>query len=176
MRYTSEHFVGSFNSSNCMIITDPCYNYDPGQIIEDMTPGKWNAEILVSEEGSWGDRVAELRIVHEDHDVSDYDYDCVSKFEVGVDSGQAGFFDSFMYPRGTTGEYGDLYTFYGKACEMTISEEKAGVFPFGVVSRTGFGDGGYSLWTVKQNGKVIAAKIVFISDNDYEDEEYDEEE
>jgi len=158
-----------------MIITDPCYDYDPRQVIEDMLPGKWNAEVLVSDEGSWGQRIAELRIVHDEHDVSNYDYDCVSKFEVGVDSGQAGFFDSFMYPRGSTGEYGELDTFYGKACEMTLSEDGAGVFPFGVVSRTGYGDGGYSLWTVKRNGKVIAAKIVFIEE-DYENEYSDDEE
>ena len=173
-----ERTVGSFKTSNCIIVTDPCYNYDERQIIDNALPGEWIANVVISDEGSWGKRIAELIVMNVDSHHDGYEWER-SKIEVGVDSGQAGFFDSFMYPRGDTGEYGDTSTFYGKVCNMTVTEQghgTAGVLSFGVASSSGFGDGGYDLYTATQDGKVVAAKIVFIGDEeDYEDDNYEDE-
>lgn len=180
MSNRSERTVGSFKTSNCIIVTDPCYNYDERQIIDNALPGEWITNVVMSDEGVWGNRVAELIVMNVDSNHNEYEWVKNRDIEVGVDSGQAGFFDSFMYPRGDTGEYDDKDSFYGKVCKMTVTKEgksTAGVLSFGAVSSSGYGDGGYDLYTVTQNGKVVAAKIVFIGDEEYdeEDEYYSEE-
>lgn len=44
----------------------------------------------------------------------------------------------------------------------------------GFVSSTAYGDGGYTCYTAKDNGKVVAIRVEYITDEDYEedDEEY----
>ena len=171
MSNRTEYTIGSFMTNNCIIVTDPCYNYNEGQIIENALPGEWIANIVVSDEREWGMRVAELIAMNVDSSFNDYEWN-KSDIEVGVDSGQAGIFDSFMYPRGDTGDFDDKNSFYGKVCDLTLKTPKsAGVLSYGAVSSSGYGDGGYDLYTVTQNGKVVAAKIVFISDWDEEDED-----
>ena len=47
----------------------------------------------------------------------------------------------------------------------------------GFVSSSGFGDGVYNCWTARnQNGKIVAIRVEFISEDDYNDEEDYEEE
>jgi hypothetical protein len=49
---------------------------------------------------------------------------------------------------------------------------------FGVVSSSGYGDGGYSAYAYESNGKVVGVMIDFglLPDEDCASEEYDEEE
>ena len=48
---------------------------------------------------------------------------------------------------------------------------------FGLVSSSGYGDGGYNCWTAKnEDGKIVAIRVEFITEDDYEDEEDYEEE
>ena len=48
---------------------------------------------------------------------------------------------------------------------------------FGLVSSSGYGDGGYNCWTYKnEDGKIVAIRVEFITEDDYEDEEDYEEE
>lgn len=61
-------------------------------------------------------------------------------FEVGVDSGQAGFFDDAVFAV-HNGGYDEA--FCDKAYDITLSNKKAGVMLNGVVSSSGYGDGGY---------------------------------
>jgi hypothetical protein len=47
----------------------------------------------------------------------------------------------------------------------------------GLVSSSGYGDGGYNCWTAKnEDGKIVAIRVEFITEDDYEDEEDYEEE
>ena len=47
----------------------------------------------------------------------------------------------------------------------------------GLVSSSGYGDGGYGCWTAKnEDGKIVAIRVEFITEDDYEDEEDYEEE
>ena len=95
---------------------------------------------------------------------------CVEQsFEVGVDSGQAGFFDDAFYQNDTVFEelpapgfaIGDLW--YRHVCDITLSKMSAGVLPYGAVSSSGFGDGGYTCYThADENGVIDFAFIVFI--------------
>lgn len=89
---------------------------------------------------------------------------------LGVDSGTMGYYDYDLYPSGeSTGDYGDENTLYGKACKITCDEGDHGVIELngrkmGFVSRTGYGDGCYSLYIGKnKEGEVVIAKVVFIT-------------
>ena len=46
----------------------------------------------------------------------------------------------------------------------------------GLVSSSGYGDGGYNCWTAKnEDGKIIAIRVEFITeDEDYEEDEYED--
>lgn len=59
---------------------------------------------------------------------------------------------------------------YEMCCDKTLSNENAGVIPGGVVSSSGYGDGGYDAFIAKNsNGQVIGVKIVFLleEEDDY---------
>jgi hypothetical protein len=88
-------------------------------------------------------------------------------FEVGVDSGQAGIFDGGHYKEdkvveGIEFENNFAEPWYNVCCDVTLADRGAGVIPFGVVSRSGFGDGGYTCYTIRNEiGWVIAVMIDF---------------
>ncbi|WP_374335403.1 hypothetical protein [Methyloversatilis sp.] len=99
-----------------------------------------------------------------------------SDIDVGVDSGQAGFFD--------LNAYAELFTymidgepahddFYDRVCEAT---NPFGVCTFGVASLTGYGDGGYDCYTRRDDeGNLLEAVIVFIGDEEDDDDEEEDE-
>lgn len=102
-------------------------------------------------------------------------YEQVKDLDVGVDSGQAGFFDLAQYvglfanpEEDKRGMRVDHSAFYRQICELTLSEtEQFGVVPFGVVTRSGYGDGGYNLFVKRDEmGQMVGAMIVFISEDD----------
>lgn len=101
------------------------------------------------------------------------------EFIVGVDSGQAGIFDHQIYrvDESVIGEteFMPEDKWYSSCCDQTLGELGAGVINGGVVSSSGFGDGGYEAFIAKNaEGKVIAVQIVFITEEDLlEDEDED---
>lgn len=98
--------------------------------------------------------------------------------EIGADTGQIGIFDLKHYqddkvvpinhkwtlgPNGTPIANNELW--YSFCCEMTDTKKFANVMPFGVVSRSGHGDGGYYYFVARdQDGTIIGVKVVFIDD------------
>ncbi len=117
-------------------VTDPCYDKNTwcSGVIENALSGEWFADSVIldnSQTNGWGSRVSELVIWHKDYDANNILE--LTDIDVGVDSGQAGFFDEAEYPEGDTGEYGNTETFYGKVCEGTAGEPKQ-------VKRKLFGD------------------------------------
>lgn len=180
-------------TSGKIVAIDPCYSKDDienlGASIE-AENGKWYYNIDIEDQGAfWGTRVKELIIKHESFinktsssSLREMSYPLWVMFcdDVCVDSGQCGFFDFIKYQENQGGEYGDLNTFYGQACSKTHDENNpeqyAGtVMNFGAVSSSGFGDGAYEAFCIKNNdGKAIALKLVFISELDEENEEDDD--
>lgn len=172
-------------------ISDPCYDRNVWccGTIQNCLPGTWEASILTKDEGSWGHRISVLTARH----VTGPKHTAINRavcngsgawsvcdVEIGVDSGQAGIFDEAHYQDNTVfapgtkceHEFGDLW--YSYCCDLTLSPLHAGVLPFGAVSTSGYGDGGYT--AVKHcncKGEVDFVFIVFIDD---EDDEEDEEE
>ena len=186
--------------SDKVVVTDPCYTRDTWCMgfLENVKPGNFTPTLEYEDQE---ERVRELMIVHESESyISPARWE-KQDFEVGVDSGQAGIFCDSLYPQGETGDYGDKTTFYGACCNATLGEGYEGiqewarkggkgprpewnqgdtVFGKGVVSCSGYGDGGYECFVARDsNGQIIAIKIEFIPEDvedDYEEEEEMDEE
>lgn len=155
--------LGTFTVSGLLNVTDPCYEKGTWcSHLLSVRPGDYKAFVEHSDEGDWGLRNSSLIISFAG---IEYDRSEEQKTDanIGVDSGQAGFFDMSHYPEGVVGEYGEPQTFYGKACAATDNEAQAGIVDnFGVVSSSGYGDGGYDLYIVMTDGEITGARIEFI--------------
>ena len=161
--------------SGVLCVTDPCYTRGTwcAGSLRNVKNGTWYARAFITNEGDWGNRVAKLLIEHADHMRGEPLPNVEEPFNVGVDSGQAGFFDDSIYPHGECGEFGDKSTFYGQVCDLTCggdyrSDHRAGgiIGGRGVVTSSGYGDGGYGCYTRSEDGQVVAAMIVFIDDEE----------
>jgi hypothetical protein len=141
-------------------IWDPCYGH--GDEVK-AANGTWFAEVEMSNEGSWGNRVAKL---------SAWKDGCYGKTPfkriaiAGVDSGQMGIYD--LRPDIDTDEGG-----YDEICDITLDKGQAGIYrELGAVSSTGYGDGAYPVRVYENGaGEVEHIEVVFISDEDDEDED-----
>jgi len=170
--------LGTFEvTSGELVVSDPCYSlgtWCAGTII-DVKNGEWEAKVENRDEGLWGSRCAELVAYHTDHQFNHGPWEKAS-FDVGVDSGQAGIFDKPFF--NSHDEYGGFNdNWYEEVCQITLKDPGAGVLKGGVVSSSGYGDGGYDAFAAKDsNGAVVAVKIVFIPECDEEDSIDDEDE
>ena len=174
--------LGSFElTGRVMRVSDPCY--DRGVwccgTVDNCRPGTWEAAVLQRDMGDWGVRNAVLAARCADGGPK---FSAVNRalcnatgewrecdIDVGVDSGQAGFFDDRYYggvraEAETTGTgSGPDRQWYGLCCDATKSECFAGVIPYGAVSRSGFGDGGYTAYRhLAGDGTVDFLFVVFI--------------
>lgn len=166
-------------TSGALLVTDPCYQvptWCTGRV-ENAKNGTWLAGIKVTDEGSWGSRVAEFIAWHAGSGLVGSDaIDDKLDADIGVDSGQCGVFDAKQYEKmgGGRGEYDDPTSFYGAICTGTLSDEHMGSVAFGAASSSGFGDGSYNAYVLRDAaGMAYAVKIVFIDEeyNDAEDED-----
>jgi hypothetical protein len=187
--------LGEFTcESGTLVISDPCYELNTwcsGQL-ENCKKGIWRAIAGYSDDEG---RISSLICYHSDIKLNENDLRNRAKFTVGVDSGQAGAFDlkyyndSTIIPKDFIFEYKDYYyphnnsnnesvpvmskwndeDWYGMCCVTTLGvDHQAGVIPFGVVSRSGWGDGSYDCKYQTKNGEIVAIIINYM--------EYDEEE
>lgn len=173
-------FLGNFDlTEKTVIVSDPCYKlgtWCQGKL-DNVKPGTWEAVVMEDESYGIFGIITELIAYHKDA-VGDISY-LEGKWEeqpfsIGVDSGQAGFFQKSVYQNNNTSlDYPDYFRgepeyegsrWYGVCCDVTLSSVGAGVIEGGVVSSSGHGDGCYTLYTVEEDGEVIAMKIVFIEE------------
>ncbi|GIO68970.1 DUF4241 domain-containing protein [Paenibacillus cookii] len=168
--------LGQFEiTSGKMVVADPCYDLDPDTIIMGVLDrplnGAWDAFVHKAEVRDWGEACAKLVACHSAYTDQQDRLEWVKcNFIVGVDSGQAGIFDASKYripdpeapePDTTDSEW------YLACCDITGSETEAGVLDGGVVSHSGFGDGGYAAYAAADGeGRIIGVKIVFIKEAD----------
>lgn len=174
--------VGTFEiKSGKMNVTDPCYNTGTwcGAYDLDALNGKWHGYVnkctVLKGREQEHERICELIALHESE--LNHGNWVLDEYEIGVDSGQAGVFDSEIYPKKNDGEfqdptglsYDDMKGFYAKSAFLTLREEQCGILDGrGIVSSAGWGDGGYNLFTKRKNGKLSGVKIVFIDELDDE--------
>lgn len=166
----TEVLEGTWECTGRIRITDPCYEKDVADRnsrlagVVDAAPGAWKAGIRSSR---WA-RVATLlawSVSATDPAESD-DWEAVD-FRAGVDSGGCGVFNEASYPEGpSTGEYDDPGSFYGAACRAT--DTGAGLVrlgdapPVGVASRSGHGDGAYTVRVRRRGGVATAVRVTFL--------------
>lgn len=168
--------AGSFEvSSGEMLATDPCYTKGTWctQLLTNVTNGKWDA-YYDSDSTWWGQRVCSLLALHSSVTDHSYPKNLSSKgWEFvgycGVDSGQCGLFDAAKYPDGSVGDYDDKESFYGRVCNLTYTESYRDTpIEFGVASSSGFGDGSYKLYVLrdKTTDRIVGAHLIYIWNNE----------
>ena len=61
-------------------------------------------------------------------------------------------------------------------CKFTLSGQGWGSYETGVVTSSGYGDGGYPLEVVEEDDKIVGMRITYIfpDDEEEEDEEWDD--
>lgn len=177
--------IGTFTQvSNKMRASDPCYDKDVwcAHCVDRVAKGEWIAEIIVSDEGEWGQRVSKLIVSHKD--VNDHVLIDDPTFEAGVDSGQLGFFDDLFYLNGAVLPKAMIQPssiglpmetsrdiWYSVCCDLTL-KAKAGVLPNGAVARSGFGDGCYPVIPSRDElGRLRRLTVIFIGDEEEEAED-----
>lgn len=160
--------VGTFEVHDGIIVVgDPCYTDVKYLIKTQAKNGKYNAYVILSDEGDWGIRVAELIAIHEDDDFGTPLWEIYNE-GVGVDSGTMGIFDNeYHYDHHYNNEldedwYNEVicdelidyrYLIDGNACAMCES---------------GYGDGYYDVEVVyddtNDNATISAVKVIFIGE------------
>jgi hypothetical protein len=172
-------------------VSDPCYGDDVWCKFQltNVRPGDFKVDVTHYDDDSWGHRVSSLSVYHTK--LKNYsDLKWVEYGEIGVDSGQAGIFcettfrndeyaekniadvkGQFDFTSIIHDEKGDK--FYVKMCHMTVnSEDKCGIYERGVVTSSGYGDGGYPFYVVyDEDKKIVAMKIVYIFPDDADEDE-----
>lgn len=168
-------------------VTDPCYDLDVwcAKTLENVATGKWKAftNMVTVLEGGAHERNGSLIMVHDDmkETPGQLDWRLIGS-DIGVDSGQAGIYDleafgkDHLYPEVTNTLDLDLSQspnrFYAANCDLTLTELGAGVLVQGVVSSSGWGDGVYNYYTVKNDeDEIVAIKVVFIDADDFDEDE-----
>lgn len=135
-------------------------------------------ELIDERKADYAGRVAFIHVWHselypqEEADVdpaknfADYE---LTDIDVGVDSGQAGFFDAVDYAQ-VYSDKGAQEFFYDSICRQTVAPDYFGGTAFGAASISGWGDGGYDCYVRRQGGLVVAAVIIFLEEGEPEDE------
>ena len=174
--------IGTFEvKSGVMRISDLCYQKDTwcAGTISPCRKGTWTAAVVYDNDGYVLMLVVKSASIkgnnlfdHLTVDENRYSWNEavweMADIDVGVDSGQCGFFDDehfldneiFQGCSPAKSQYGDA--FYNHCCDATLSDSRAGVIPYGVVSSSGYGDGSYRAFIHKNTkGDITAATIIF---------------
>jgi len=183
-------------TSGKAVLSDPCYELGTWcqGVIDNVKNGKWVAILEQSDEGAWGTRNSILMSLNVEAMKNNPKLEMqlmssgeLLSFDGGVDSGQFGHFDFANYRKDETAvdlpkvwdderesQEGDK--FYRACCFQTLEKEDSfGVLPFGCVSSSGYGDGSYPTYGIKdENGEYVGFMTIFIGDED--EEEFEEEE
>lgn len=159
MMRRTRHDLGAFEvSTGKLVVSDPCYERGTwcAGVLENVKKGTWKADVLYSDEGKFGTRVKRLRARHDDVRKIRWLRKRHAPFDVGIDSGQAGFFDDDHF-------FPESDEWYGKACHATDWPALASVIDGGAVSQSGHGDGCYDCYYyTDDNDEVVAAELWFI--------------
>ena len=176
-------------------VTDPCYDETTwcSAEVSNVKNGIWNAWAKKSDEKGSEGRCADLFVWHTDYQKDkvfgiierikkgEEEFDRIKggmgqiriPAEIGVDSGQAGVFDSKFFKDDKVAKGVErIYTkeaicvdepWYSLCCDRTLNDEGWGVIPYGAVSSSGWGDGGYTAYKCLNASKeVIGIRIVFL--------------
>lgn len=164
------HEIGTFNvNSGKVEITDPCYSPESGIVVNNVKNGTYLSFVDVVDAGNWGARNALLYAINKEY----YEKNSLSVNNLnlqnwdpqdnyfGVDSGQGGIFDVNNFPGG------DNESFYDECCSITLNGIGAHTLEGGVVSSSGFGDGGYGYDIITDDsGEIVGFCLIFIDEEE----------
>lgn len=183
--------VGWFNlPSGKAVVCDPCYMYEEcptrrSALVRhsiDVVKGSWGVQVKQGRDG----RNARLLAVSQFVGVEDGPRKkFVFEGAIGVDSGQVGIFDA-EHGRDDTpfdaawfaqfaNPFHDDNRWYAGVSNLTLRTPiSAGVYEFGAVSESGYGDGCYDLIVTKNyRGEAVKMEVVFIDEEEGDDEPED---
>ena len=171
-------YKGILNVSNGKLdITDPCYNKDVWcRKTIDVTSGKYKCSFFRDDDTK---RIAVSMIELENKDYDEDNVNWVFIGEIGVDSGLAGYF--IDKPDFTSEDKkNDLWSEFIDELEKEDRKNKdsleystyLNVKTDGFFTSTGWGDGGYSVYAIYENKKIVALKTVFMFEDNDEDDDY----
>jgi len=158
--------------SGRLVVSDPCYDIndikDGLQYQEKCHKGVWVCKVNKDNAGI----ICNLLCFHVDHK---YNLSWTKTCTVGVDSGQIGVFDKKYYQskESVTGvKYESHHSpidttkrWYSVCSDKTLSDDRFGVIPFGAISNSGYGDGGYELKvSFSKDLLVNGAYITFVTE------------
>ncbi len=111
-------------------------------------------------------RVSKIKITHEDHLKDSDSIFELANIDVGVDSGQCGFFDLDFFTEIQSKSEEEVREIYLQWCDLTDTDQYAVLENF-AFSRSGFGDGSYECFFRKNSeGQTVEAYIKFIDTNE----------
>lgn len=162
--------LGDFEgTAPILILSDPCYSKRlPGHNawIKKVQTGLWRASLVNQTTNGWGIRCASLSAHYyafEPHSISEE-----RGPNIDVDSGQAGIFDAAHYQDNavipSSANRISERPWYNLCCTVTSSANNGGILPYGTVAASGFGDGSYRTWLVKDPATqfIVAVRLEFI--------------
>lgn len=156
--------LGKINLGPIVFVADPSYSVNIwcAHTIENMLPGEYHCIANQVNKGDLGERIASLSIVHKDYVNKNLNFKCINA-QIGVDSGCAGFWDYIEYikiKRGTE----EREKFFDAYYNAIINKKGDTIRGWGVVSRSGYGDGDYTLKIAhdEEHRNVVAATIDYI--------------
>lgn len=158
---TNNEYVGTFEiETGNVIVSDPCYDLETSTSkIKHVKTGTWNAIVERCDNEA---RVGKLMAIHKNFNSADLFWTLL-EYDIGVDSGQAGIFDVKEF-KGIDGAAED---WYGKCCDLTLSDASVGLLPMGVVSSSGYGDGCYECWLAKdRDNEIVGIKVIFAEEDE----------
>ena len=167
--------IGSIELTSKVYVTDPCYkdDNDVQARLSNVKSGVYDCFIECKDRNdNWGIRVQYFIFVLQElnEQVEDLAFEYDSETSIGVVSGKVGVFNATYFKKNRKSE-----DWYDGVCEYTFEGNFAGcIDDQGFVSRSGYGDCYYDLYTVTNaDNKIVAIKVVFVDDYD-EDFENDE--
>jgi len=177
-------YIGTFSLGTKVMVSDPCYHIGTWcqGVLENVKSGVWEAYLKMTDTGMWGVRVAELITISSEHCEKHLTImDEHQEFEVGVDSGCAGIFDYEYYYK-THADERVKEDWYDKQIMRQFfpgdeSTWQKSVFTEsnGVVSNSGYGDGGYDCYVAHNTeGEIVGIRIVYIIEEEINEEEDDD--
>lgn len=184
--------------SGKLVITDPCYTLPTWcqGIVENVKNGVWTVGAEYD-----GNRVKSLHCYNNEAytnspNILEQVYNAPEMpFVVGVDSGQAGFFDHAFYRDDNSlgdspldqdmldhsGAEEPGAKFYAACCHLTYDDKadimhkfQFGTIPYGAVSSSGYGDGSYTckgLFDPITGAEYVAFVIIFLENDEPFDED-----
>lgn len=156
----------TFEIAGGLVVSDPCYIDSErvkesgwGVYHESNASGRWNAEIEISDEGAWGDRVASITAKRWKAGTTVRTETAI----LGVDAGLMSIVPDVATPL----DYDDLLFELGK----NNHEDKMIEFAGGVICSTGYGDGGYEATMEYDSWGLSKITVVFIDEEQEEEDE-----